>query len=55
MAVARFEKKVPSPSRKTRDGEFFTKPSLFLAVDLVEAARLWGGQPFVLSGTKLSL
>jgi A/G-specific adenine glycosylase len=43
---------VPSPSRRTRDGEASTKPSLLVAVDLVEAARSWGGQLFVLSKSK---
>jgi hypothetical protein len=45
---------VPSPSRKTRDGETSTKPSSFVAVGLVEAARFLGGQLLVLSRSKLS-
>src|SRR6266403_2701708 len=44
-------RKVPSPSRRTRDGEASTKPSLLAAV--VEAARSWGGQLFALLGSKL--
>jgi hypothetical protein len=39
---------------RERDGEASSKPSILVAVDLVEAARSWGGQPFVLSRTKLS-
>src|SRR5882762_8050863 len=48
-----YKKSVPSPSRSTRftvsvhrerDGEASTKPSTLVAVDLVEAARIWGGQ-----------
>jgi len=34
--------------------EASTKPSSLVAVGLVEAARFWGGQLFVLSRTKLS-
>ncbi len=45
---------MPSPSLKTRDGEASTKPSLLVAVDLVEAARIWGGQLFAYSRTKLT-
>ena len=44
---------MPSPSQRRRDGESSTKPSLWVAVGLVEAARFWGGQLFVLSRTKL--
>src|ERR1700674_2931401 len=52
---------MPSPSRRTRDGEASTKPSALAAV--VEAvhgersqctARSLGGQWFVRSGTKLN-
>ena len=53
--VTRLERKMPSPSRKTRDGEASTKPSLYVAVDLVEAAPSWGGQSCVLLNTNLSL
>ncbi len=48
------KRNVPSPPRRTRGGEASTKPSWFVEVDLVEAARTWGGQPCVLSRTKLS-
>ncbi len=48
------KRNVPSPSRKTRDGEASTKPSWIVAVDVVEAARSWGGQSCVLSYTNLS-
>jgi hypothetical protein len=37
-------KTVPSPSRRTRDGEASTKPSFYRAV--VEAARFLGGKFF---------
>jgi hypothetical protein len=53
-AVTQFEKNVPSPPRKTRDGKASTKPCSLLAIGLVEAARSGGGQVFVLSRTKRS-
>src|SRR5882672_3562076 len=48
------DRNVPSPPRKTRGGEFSTRPSSLSAIGLVEAARFWGGQLFVFSRTKLS-
>src|ERR1700694_4853161 len=45
---------MPSPSRRTRDGEAFTKPSLSVRAGFVEAALFLGGQLFVFSRTKLS-
>jgi hypothetical protein len=44
---------VPSPSRRARDGEASTKPPLFAAFALVEAARSLGGHLFVLRRIKL--
>src|SRR5260370_15063607 len=52
------KRNVPSPPRRTRGGEASTKPSSFVAVDLVEAARSWGGQScvlFILERQKRSL
>jgi hypothetical protein len=44
-------KSAPCPSQKTRNGQASTTPSLLPAV--VEAARFWGGQFFVLYKIKL--
>jgi hypothetical protein len=44
---------VPCPSRRTRDGQASTKPSLFAAFALVEAARFLGGHLIALRGIKL--
>jgi hypothetical protein len=40
-----WRKDVPSTSRKIRDGEAATKPSLCAAV--VDSARFWGGHVFI--------
>src|SRR5260370_39141400 len=48
------KRNVPSPPRRTRGREASTEPSWFVAVDLVEAARSWGGQPCVHLRPKLS-
>jgi hypothetical protein len=45
--VIQGESELPSPSRKTRDGENLQNRLLRVAVVLVEAARSWGGQVFV--------
>jgi hypothetical protein len=42
-----------SPSRRDRDGESSTKSSVSLAVDLVEAARIWGGQGCFVCGKQM--
>jgi hypothetical protein len=36
--------RVPSPSRKARDGEASTKPERIYGAGFVEAARFLGGQ-----------
>jgi hypothetical protein len=45
---------VPSLFRKVRDREASTKSQGLAAVDVVEAARLLGGQPFVHPQFKLT-
>src|SRR5258706_7200408 len=50
--VAPLGKKLDSPSRKDRDGESSTKPSVLAAI--VEAARSLGGQLFVLLSLEMT-
>src|SRR6267143_576881 len=40
---------MPSPPRSGRDAESSMNPSVSVAVDLVAAARIWGGQGFFYS------
>jgi hypothetical protein len=50
-AATQFERKVPVPSRETRDGTAATKPSRHLEGGFCGAARFSGGQPSVKSSS----
>ena len=53
MAVAEEKRKCPlRPREHGTESPLQTRP-LFVAVDLVAAARFWGGQVFIPSKTKL--
>jgi len=54
MAAAEEKRKCPlRPREHGTESPLQTRP-LFVAVELVEAARFWGGQVFIPSKTKLS-